>query len=174
MQGRKGNKTMNDFRLEKELVKTRLMDFIFDDEYARIEDKDAFYDEVAVEFRNNLNGNDNLEEALSFAIFSKLFKHIENKEIPENNYAPFQQRVCYEYTLQEDENEWVVLVVQRAMRLELTLCNKASNARYWVATKDITEIPDKKALLNFIEANMPKWINMWKTRCVGEVIAYDC
>ena len=37
---------MRIFNIEKELVKARLMDFIFDDEYERIEDKEAFYDEV--------------------------------------------------------------------------------------------------------------------------------
>lgn len=165
---------MDNLRLEKELVKSRLMDFIFDDEYARIEDKDAFYNAVAVKFRNNLNANDNLEVALSAAIFSNLFQHIENKEKTEKNREPLQQRTCYEYMLHEGGNEWFVLVVQRGTRLEFILCNQVSNVRYWVATKDITEIPDKKELLSFIEANISEWIQMWETRCVGEVIAHDC
>lgn len=174
MQGRKGNKIMDSLKLEKELIKSRLMDFIFDDEYARIEDKDAFYNATAIDFRNNLNADDNLEAALSAAIFSNLFEHIENKEKPENNCEPLQQRTCYEYTLHDDENEWFVLVVQRGTRLELILCNKVSNVRYWVATKDITEITDKEKLLTFIEVNISEWIQMWETRCVGEVIAHDC
>ena len=75
---------MRNYNIEKELVKARLMDFIFDDEYERIEDKEAFYDEVTAEFRKNLSVNNTLEEALGSAIFSKLFKYIENKEKPEN------------------------------------------------------------------------------------------
>lgn len=73
LQGRKGNKIMDNLKLEKELIKSRLMDFIFDDEYARIEDKDAFYNATAIDFRNNLDADDNLEAALSAAIFSNLF-----------------------------------------------------------------------------------------------------
>ena len=45
---------MRNYNIEKELVKARLMDFIFGDEYERIEDKEAFYDEVTAEFRKNL------------------------------------------------------------------------------------------------------------------------
>ena len=165
---------MDNLNLEKELVKSRLMDFIFDDEYAHIEDKDAFYNAVAIDFRNNLNDDNNLESALSAAIFSNLFQHIENKRKPENNCEPLQQYTCYEYTLYEEENEWVVLVVQRGTRLELTLCNKASNVRYWVATKDTNEIPDKKELMTFIEVNISGWIHMLETRCVEEVIAHYC
>ena len=103
-----------------------------------------------------------------------MVKYMENKEKTESNCLPLQQHICYEYTLHEEDNEWVVLVVQKLMRLELTLCNRASNARYWVATKDITEIPDKKTLLAFIKANIPEWVKMWENRCVGEVIAHDC
>ncbi len=166
---------MDNFNIEKELVKARLMEFIFDDEYERIEDKDAFYNEVAVEFRKYLNENYSLEDALGAAIFSKLFKYIENKEYPENYHDAVHKHICYEFTLLEDDAEWIVFVVQRKRTcLEFTLCNANSNARYWVATSDIFEIPNEKILSDFIKANMPKWINMWKTRCVGEVVAYDC
>ena len=165
---------MRNYNIEKELVKARLMDFIFDDEYERIEDKEAFYDEVTAEFRKNLSMNDNLEDALGSAIFSKLFKYIENKEKPENSCVPLQKRTCYEYLLPAEDTKWVVLIVQRGAHLELTLCNTASNARYWVATRDIAEIPDKKVLLEFIKTNISEWIKIWENRCVGEVIAYDC
>ena len=164
---------MRNYNIEKELVKARLMDFIFDDEYERIEDKEAFYDEVTAEFRKNLSMNDNLEDALGSAIFSKLFKYIENKEKPENSCVPLQKRTCYEYLLPAEDNKWVVLIVQRGTHLELTLCNTSSNARYWVATRDITEIPDKKVLLEFIKMNISEWIKIWENRCVGEVIAHD-
>lgn len=174
LQGRKGNKTMTNFRIKKELVKSRLKDFIFEDEFESIKDKEAFYSEVALSFTKNLSENDNLEEALGSAIFSKLVKYMENKEKTESNCLPLQQHICYEYTLHEEDNEWVVLVVQKLMRLELTLCNRASNARYWVATRDIAEIPDKQVLLEFIKANISEWIKIWKNRCIGEVIAHDC
>ena len=151
------------------------MGFIFDDEYERIKDKEAFCDEVAVEFRKYLNENYSLEDALGSAIFSKLFKYIENKEEPKNYYDAVHKRICYEFTLLEDDAEWIVFVVQRRRtRLEFTLCNADSNARYWVATRDIFEIPNEKTLLDFIKANISEWIDMWETRCVGEVVAYDC
>lgn len=174
LQGRKGNKVMKKFRADKELIKSRLMDFIFDDEYERIEDKETFCNEVAVEFRKYLNENYSLEDALGSAIFSKLFKYIENKGEPENYYDAVHKRICYEFTLLEDDAEWIVFVVQRRTRLEFTLCNADSNARYWVATRDILEIPNEKTLLDFIKANISEWIDMWETRCVGEVVAYDC
>lgn len=165
---------MRNYNIEKELVKARLMDFIFDDEYERIEDKEAFYDEVTAEFRKNLSVNNTLEEALGSAIFSKLFKYIENKEKPENSCVPLQKRTCYEYSLPAEDNEWIVLIVQKGTHFELTLCNTASNARYWVETRDISEIPDKQALLEFIKANISEWIKIWENRCVGEVVAHDC
>ena len=57
------------------------MEFIFDDEYARIKDKEAFYNEVILEFRKNLNNCDSdLDDALGSAIFSRLFKYIERNE----------------------------------------------------------------------------------------------
>ena len=175
LQGRKGNKAMKNFRNDKELIKSRLMDFIFEDEYERIKDKEAFCNEVAVEFRENFNKHtDNVEDALGSAIFSKLFKYIENKEEPENYYDAVHKRICYEFKLLEDDAEWIVFVVQRRTRLEFTLCNADSNARYWVATGDIFEIPNEKTLLDFIKSNISEWIDMWETRCVGEVIAHDC
>ena len=69
------------YDMDKELIKGRLMEFIFDDEYKRIEDKEAFYNEVTVEFRKNLSNCDSdLEDALGSAIFSRLFKYIESNE----------------------------------------------------------------------------------------------
>ena len=34
------------YEMDKELIKNRLMEFIFNDEYERIEDKESFYDEI--------------------------------------------------------------------------------------------------------------------------------
>lgn len=69
------------YEMDKELLKSRLMDFIFDDEFERIKDKEGFYNEATIELRKNLSKCDSdLEDALGTAISSILFKHIENKE----------------------------------------------------------------------------------------------
>lgn len=69
------------YQMDKELLKSKLNDFIFDDEFEHIQDKETFYNEATTELRKNLSKYDaDLEDALSSAIFPTLFKYIENEK----------------------------------------------------------------------------------------------
>ena len=69
------------YQMDKELLISKLNDFIFDDEFYRIQDKEAFYNEATTELRKNLSKYDaDIEDALSSAIFPTLYKYIENEK----------------------------------------------------------------------------------------------
>ena len=69
------------YEMDKELIKNKLLDIIFEDEYECIVDEDGFYDEATAEFRRNISECDvNLDEALVDAVESTLFKYIENPD----------------------------------------------------------------------------------------------
>ena len=88
------------YEMDKELVKSRLMDFLFEDEYESIEDIEAFYDEATVEFRkNSVECDTDLEEALRDAILLTADKYIHSKNAlcKDCSAEKLDKYECYEY-----------------------------------------------------------------------------
>ncbi len=151
------------YEMDKTLLKSRLMDFIFTDEFERIKDKELFYDEATAEFRRCMSNCEvELNEALEDAITCTLFKHIEpEKVIFESEAWNLQKGISYEINIPDGDSAWSIFVVQIAERIEITIGKTDSNVRRWVSTTSTDIISGKEELLSYIKDNLSEWTDLW-------------
>ena len=82
-----------------------------------------------------------------------------------------QNFTTYEVAINDD---YFILALHKSNATEFMVCRFDSNIRYWVSTLAMPEHTHPEEIISAeIKENSTDWINIWNSRCNGEICMYD-